>query len=274
MRSRVMRVKSRYRQLVVRKPLEHEVSVFAEKIVRGYGGTKADRLKLRLLARDVLRLLKPVMSYRDLYSITGLPESVLCRYVKGSILPSFEQAVRILAKIALSVDLNYLLKDLVEQEKSPVIDLLRVLKDPYIARLLATIVMLELVGKEITKIVATAEAVLPIVSLISVEFNAPVVLVKRRSYPGVQYYSTTIMKSPKDIESLFVDRDLISKKDRLLVVADVVYTGRTLEAVLQILEKSKAEVVDVIAVLGLGRHWEERLKPYNVKVLSVVPFEL
>jgi len=269
-----MRVRSKFKKLVVRKPLEHEVSVFAEKIIKAYGGTKADRLKLRLLARDVLRLLKPVMSYRDLYSLTGLPESVLCRYVRGSILPSFEQAVKLLAKVTLSIDLNYLLKELVEQEKSPVIDLLRVLKDPYISKLLAIIVMLELVGREITKIVATAEAVLPIVSLLAIEFNAPIILVKRKSYPGVQYYSTTIMKSPKDIESLYVDRDLISKKDRLLVVADVVYTGRTLEAVLQILEKSRAEIVDVIAILGLGRLWEERLKPYNVKVLSIVPFEI
>jgi len=269
-----MRVRARLRKLVVKKPLEHEVAAFAEKIVKAYCGTKADRLKLRLLARDVLRLLKPVMSYRDLYSLTGLPESVLCRYVKGSILPSFEQAVKILAKITLSIDLNYLLKELVEQEKSPVIDLLRVLKDPYISKLLAIIVMLELVGKEITKIVATAEAVLPIASLLSIEFNAPIILVKRKSYPGIQYYSTTIMKSPKDIESLYIDRDLISKKDKLLVVADVVYTGRTLEAVLQILEKSRAEITDVIAILGLGRLWEERLKPYNVKVLSTVPFEI
>jgi adenine phosphoribosyltransferase len=269
-----MRVRARLRKLVVKKPLEHEVAAFAEKIVKAYSRTKADRLKLRLLARDVLRLLKPVMSYRDLYSLTGLPESVLCRYVKGSILPSFEQAVKILAKITLSIDLNYLLKELVEQEKSPVIDLLRVLKDPYISKLLAIIVMLELVGKEITKIVATAEAVLPIASLLSIEFNAPIILVKRKSYPGIQYYSTTIMKSPKDIESLYIDRDLISKKDKLLVVADVVYTGRTLEAVLQILEKSRAEITDVIAILGLGRLWEERLKPYNVKVLSIVLFEI
>ncbi|MFZ8783104.1 MAG: phosphoribosyltransferase family protein [Desulfurococcaceae archaeon] len=269
-----MRVRARLRKLVVKKPLEHEVAAFAEKIVKAYGGTKADRLKLRLLARDVLRLLKPVMSYRDLYSLTGLPESVLCRYVKGSILPSFEQAVKILAKITLSIDLNYLLKELVEQEKSPVVDLLRVLKDPYISKLLAIIVMLELVGKEITRIVATAEAVLPIASLLSIEFNAPIILVKRKSYPGIQYYSTTIMKSPKDIESLYIDRDLISKKDKLLVVADVVYTGRTLEAVLQILEKSRAEIIDVIAILGLGRLWEERLKPYNVKLLSIVPFEI
>ncbi len=268
-----IRVKSRMRRLIVRRPLEHEVSVLAEKIVKAYSRSKADRLKLRLLARDVLRLLKPVMSYRDLYSLTGLPESVLCRYVKGSILPSFEQAVKILAKVALSIDLNYLLKDLVEREKSPVIDLLRVLKDPYISKLLATIIMLELVGKEVTKVITTAEAVLPIATLLAIEFNAPLVLVKRRSYPGIQYYNITIMRSPKDVESLYVDKDLISRKDKLLVLADVVYTGRTLEAVLQILEKSRAEIVDIIAVMGLGKLWEERLKPYNVKVLSVVPFE-
>ncbi|MEM0001502.1 MAG: phosphoribosyltransferase [Desulfurococcaceae archaeon] len=263
------------RVLVVRRPVETEVEEFAEKLAQTHGRSKADKIKLRLLSSEVLRLIKPVLSYRDLYELTGLPESVLCRYVKGSVIPSFEHAIRILAKIALSLDLGYLLKELVEREKSPIIDLLRVLKEPYIARLLSIMILLELSDKQITKIVATAEAILPIATMLSIEFNAPVVLVKRnRSYPGIQYYSITVMKGPKDVETLYLDRDLITRKDKVFVLADVVYTGKTLESVLYMLLKSKAEIVDVVAIMGLGTAWEERLRPFNVKVLSIVPFEI
>ncbi|MEM0001089.1 MAG: phosphoribosyltransferase family protein [Desulfurococcaceae archaeon] len=268
-----MRAWSR-RVLIIRRPREREVELFAEKLVKAYGRSKADKVKMRLLASEVLRLVKPVLSYRDLYELTGLPESVLCRYVKGSIIPGFDHAVRILAKTALSLDLGYLLKDLVEREKSPIIDLLRVLKDPYIARLLSIMIMLDLVDKQITKIVATAEAVLPIATMLSTEFGAPIVLVKRKSYPGVQYYSITVMKGPKDIEILYLDRDLITRKDKVLILADVVYTGKTLESVIHMLAKSRAEVVDVVVVMGLGSAWEERLQPFKVKVLSTVPFEI
>ncbi|MEM1618331.1 MAG: phosphoribosyltransferase family protein [Desulfurococcaceae archaeon] len=262
------------RVLVVKKPLEREIDEFEKKLVKAYGRSKADKMKLRLLSSEVLRHLKPVLSYRDISLITGLPESVLCRYVKGSIIPSFEQAVKILARISLSIDLGVILKDLVEREKSPVIDLLRVLKDPYIIRLLSIIIMLELVDKTITKLVATAEAVLPIATELSMEFRAPVLLVKRKSYPGVQYFNISLMRSPKDVETLYLDKDLISRKDKVLVVADVVFTGKTLESVLQMLAKAKVEVVDCIVILGLGTRWEERLQPYKVKVLTTVPFEI
>jgi len=183
------------RVLVIRKPLEREVEEFVEKLVRVHGKSKADKMKLRLLASEVLRLIKPSLSYRDLYELTGLPESVLCRYVRGSVIPSFEHATRILARISLSVDLGHLLRDLVEHEKSPIIDLLRVLKDPYVARLLSIMIYLDLADRKITKIIATAEAVLPIATMLSIEFSAPIVLVKRnKSYPGIQYYSISVMR--------------------------------------------------------------------------------
>jgi len=262
------------RILVVKRPSEHEVKSFADKLIAAHSRSKADKMKMRLMASEVLRLLKPNLSYRDLYEITGIPESVLCRYVKGSIIPGFEQAAFILAKIALSIDLSYLLRDLVEKEKSPIIDLLRVLKDPYVARLLSMILILELTGKEVTKIVATAEAVLPLATMLSLEFNSPIILVKRKSYPGIQYYSTSFMKSPKEVETLYLDRDLISRKDKLLVLADVVYSGRTLEAVLDLISKSRAEITDIIVVLGLGDMWRDRLEDYNVKVLTIIPFTI
>ncbi|WP_048078577.1 phosphoribosyltransferase family protein [Desulfurococcus mucosus] len=262
------------RVLVVKKPSEAEVKAFAQRLMETHSRSKADRTKMRLMASEILRLLKPSLSYRDLYEITGIPESVLCRYARGSIIPSFEQAAQILSRIALSIDLSYLLRDLVEKEKSPIIDLLRVLKDPYVARLLSIILVLELTGKEVSKIIATAEAVLPLATMLSLEFNAPIILVKRKSYPGVQYYSTSFMKSPKDVETLYLDRDLLSRRDKVLVLSDVVYSGRTLEAVLELLSKSRAEITDIIVVLGLGDMWRERLEEYNVKVLTVIPFTI
>ncbi|MEM4717138.1 MAG: phosphoribosyltransferase [Desulfurococcaceae archaeon] len=263
------------RVIIVRRPLESEIEEFAQKLANAHGKTKGDRVKLRLLASEVLRLIKPVLSYRDLYELTGLPESVLCRYVKGSIIPSFEHAVKILAKISLSLDLGHLLKELVEREKSTVIDLLRVLKDPYVARLLSIMIFLELADKEITKIIATAEAVLPIATMLSTEFSAPVILVKRnKSYPGIQYYSVSVMRGPRDVDMLYLDKDLITRKDKVFVLSDVVYSGKTLEAVLYMIMKSRAEIVDVVSIMGLGTKWVDRLRPFNVKVLSIVPFEI
>jgi len=253
---------------------EDEVKELVEAITNKYGKNKYGRAKIRLLANDMLRLLKPNIHYSDLSKITGIPESVLCRYVRGSIIPSFEHAATIIARLALSIDIDYLLRSLVEEEKSNIIDLSRVLKDPYIVKLLSIIIYLKLIEKEVTKIVATAESVLPLATLLAIELAAPVVLVKRKAYPGVHYYTAIIPRSPKDTETIYIDKDLISRKDSVFVLADVVYTGRTLKSVLAILEKAKVNITDIVVVLALGEAWRKTLKEYELKVLTNIPYPL
>lgn len=257
--------------IVVRKPLESEIAQMMSNINRVYGSTKANRMKIRLLANEMLRLLKTNLSYKDLSMLTNVPESVLCRYVRGNIIPSYEQAVSILSELALSIDINHLLKELVEHEKSTLIDLSRVLKDPYIIRLLSIFLLLELVPTNVTKIVVTAESVLPLGSLLGMELGASIIPVKRRSYPGVQYYSSVVVRSPKEAETLYIDRDMLSRKDFVLILADVVYSGKTLRAVIEMLEKARVTISDIIVILGLGEMWKERLRDYPVKTLTIIP---
>ncbi len=260
------------KSIALRVPGEEEVKSMIDTIIKAYSATKYSKLKIRILANDVLRLLKPNLPYKILNKLTGIPESVLCRYVRGNIIPSFEQAANILARIALSVDLDYLLKELVEEEKSNIIDLSRVLKDPYVVRLLSIIISLKLIGRDITKIIATAEAVMPLATVLGIELNTPIVLVKRKAYPGVHYYTAIVPRSPKDTETLYIDKDLISRKDNILVLADVVYTGRTLKTILTTLERARVRISDIIVVLGLGDMWKKELKNYDIKVLTQLPY--
>lgn len=266
----MVRDKGRH-SLVLRMPEEEQVRELIGKIDRVYSVTKLSRMKVRLMASELLRLLKKHMSYRDLRKLTGIPESILCRYTRGNIIPSYEQAINILARISLAIDLNTLLKNLVLREKSTIIDLSRIMKEPYILRLLTILLSIELAGKNITKIIATSESIFPLASMLGLELGSSVVLVKKRAYPGIQYYHAIVVRSPKESEVLYIDRDLVSRRDQILVLADVVYSGRTLRAVLEILTRIRTRIVDVIAILGLGEKWRERLKEYEVKTLTLIP---
>ncbi|RLG81613.1 MAG: phosphoribosyltransferase [Thermoprotei archaeon] len=264
------------RSVVLRRPSKAIVDEFVSAINRAFSMPKLNKLKIRLLANEILRLLKPSLSYKILNELTGVPESVLCRYVRGNIVPSYEQAVKILAKVLLSIDLDYLLRKLVEEERSNIIDLSRVLKDPYVIRLLTIIISLKLSNKNITKIIATAESVMPLATMVGIEMNVPIILVKKKAYPGIQYYSGVVTRSPKDIETLYIDRDLVNRRDNMLVLADVVYTGRTLETILTMLEKARTRVESIIVVLALGELWRNRLKGYSskIEVLTHLPYPL
>ncbi len=259
-------------ELLLRQPSEEEVKELIEKLNSVYSRTKLDKMKARLMANEILRLLKPHMSYKDLNRLTGVPESILCRYVRGNIIPSYEQAINILSRISLSTDLDSLLRNLVLSEKSTIIDLSRVMKDPYIIRLLTILLSIELAGKSISKIIATSESVLPLATMLGLELNSSLVLVKRRMYPGIQYYSAIIIRGPRASETIYIDKDLINRRDQLLVLADVVYTGKTLEAVLNLLSRARAQIVDIIAILAIGDQWKRRLREYKVKTLTQIPY--
>ena len=258
--------------IAVRMPSDEEVNAMKQSLYNAFNYNRYGRLKARLLAIEMLRLFKSNLPYKILSELTNIPESVLCRYTRGAIIPSFEQAVNILAHLTLSVDINYLLRKLVEQEKSNIIDLSRVLKDPYVTRLLSVILYLELIDLDITMLVVTADYILPLASLLGLELNASIIPVKKKAYPGVNYYSAVIPRSPKDVEAIFIDKDLVNRNDKLLVLADVVYTGVTLKTVLSLLEKSRATISAIIVILGLGELWRDELKQYDVRVLTQIPF--
>ncbi len=259
-------------ELLLRTPSREEVEELISKLNSVYSRTKLDKMKARLMANEVLRLLKPHLSYKDLNKLTGVPESILCRYVRGNIIPSYEQAVNILSKISLSVDINSLLRNLVLSEKSTIIDLSRVMKDPYIIRLLTILLSIELAGRNINKIIATSESVLPLATMLGLELNSSIVLVKRRMYPGIQYYSAIVIRGPRASETIYIDKDLINRRDQLLVLADVIYTGKTMEAVLNLLSRARAAIVDIIVILAIGEQWKKRLREYKIKTLTQISY--
>ena len=53
---------------------------------------KARIMKYRISVVEILRFLKQYYSYKELSQIVGIDETTLCRYIRGSSIPSFEKA--------------------------------------------------------------------------------------------------------------------------------------------------------------------------------------
>ena len=110
-------------------------------------GEKAYTLIQRLTAIDLLRAVKRLLSYRAIENITGLPSSVLCRYVQGSTIPSIIHAERITERLLRKDIATRIVKALLltyRRIKSP---------DPYLIKYVATYFMYKLLGKYISLIV-------------------------------------------------------------------------------------------------------------------------
>jgi len=59
---------------------------------------KTSRVKIQTLAVDSLRSLKKYFTYKELSKVLQISEALLCRYVKGEVLPSVERAWHIINK--------------------------------------------------------------------------------------------------------------------------------------------------------------------------------
>lgn len=256
-----------YFPALLTKPSSQSIEKLRKRLSFWFSVDKYMSFYARLLAIEFLRLMKTRVSYGVLSQLTGIPESVLCRYVRGSIIPSFEQAINILANLSQSISINELIKKFLERERTTIIDLSRLLNDPYLLRLLSFILLLELTGKKIDKILVGRPGVLPLATTIALELNSKIVLAKNRKYPGVEYYEESIIRSMREVEILYVDKDLLSKRDNVLIMTDVVITGKTLRGLINIAERAKAEIVDIVTVIAIGNEWKKRVGR-KIKMLS------
>ena len=68
--------------------------------------TRFDELQVQIRAVEFLRLMKELYSYQQLSEITGIPITVLNRYVKGHILPSLERAEELIERLERSYNIT------------------------------------------------------------------------------------------------------------------------------------------------------------------------
>jgi adenine phosphoribosyltransferase len=60
--------------------------------------------------------------------------------------------------------------------------------------------------------------------------------------------------------SLFVPRDALRKGDCVIIVDDVIDTGETQIALTRIVQKAKAEVTGMYALVGMGSDWKSKIE--------------
>jgi len=92
-------------------------------------------MRERLLAIDILRELKRTYTYKELSRIFGLQESLLCRYVNGTTVPSEQQARELLSWTTNRDFLQKFFKDKIKIYPDSFIDTSELLHYPSLLRL-------------------------------------------------------------------------------------------------------------------------------------------
>jgi adenine phosphoribosyltransferase len=72
--------------------------------------------------------------------------------------------------------------------------------------------------------------------------------------------------------TLFIPKEAVKKRDSVLVVDDMIKSGETQEALVNLVKKSKAEISGVFSLIAVGDEWKKRLKFSNGATVEVVTY--
>ncbi|HVO85519.1 MAG TPA: phosphoribosyltransferase family protein, partial [Candidatus Eisenbacteria bacterium] len=72
--------------------------------------------------------------------------------------------------------------------------------------------------------------------------------------------------------TLYVPKEAIKKRDSVLVVDDMIKSGETQVALVNIVRKAKAEISGVFSLISVGEDWKRKLKPTGECPIEVITY--
>jgi adenine/guanine phosphoribosyltransferase-like PRPP-binding protein len=234
-------------------------------------------LKYRLMTIDLLRTAKKSYTYRELSSKTSLPVTVLSRYVKGHVLPSSSRARKIWKTLEKLVGLEEELRRRIKFDEEGYFDNTSIISDTTLLQQGAQYVFLKFAGRRITKILTAATDGIPLATIISEALGVDLVIAKKNKEIGVKdFIEETFVPGKSDmVMSFYIPRGIIKRGDSVLIVDDIIKSGETPIALINLITKSRAEVAGIYALIAVGDLWKEKISntqrfPIEV-VLNVKP---
>jgi len=229
-------------------------------------------LKFRLMTINLLKTAKKRFTYRELSSKTGLPVTVLSRYVKGHVLPSANRARRIWKTLETLVGLEGELRRRIRFDEFGYFDNTTIVFDTLLLQQAVQYAFSRFAGRRITKVLTAAVDGIPLSTLMSDALGVELVVAKKTKEVGIRDFveETFIPGDSAMIMSLYIPRGAIKKGDSVLIVDDIIKTGETQRAMINLVTKSRAEVAGVYALISVGDGWAERLRDLSDFPLEVV----
>lgn len=209
--------------------------------VAGVKGLKSDLIvrkrAVRCLASNMLSLLKKHYTYERLSKESCLPTTVLCRYVRGAVIPNYDRAIELYGK--LKPMLLECVKEAMRNNHS-------LLYSPQMLDVLSTMIVFEVAGQRVTKILAFNDAQ-PLAVATSLKIDVPfIVISEARNMNCDEWYTIEIKKG--DMWLFYhVPKIRLKKTDSLLFI-DVRHTEIKREVLKKLETEKKLPIGEKVIV--------------------------
>jgi purine operon repressor len=238
--------------------------------------THADELKLRLMTIELLRTAKYKrnITYRELASKTGLPVTVLSRYAKGHVLPNTARARQLWKVLVKLVGLETELRNRIKFDEDGYFDNTDIVGDFNILQQAANHALANFAGKRVTRVLTAAVDGIPLATMVANSLGVNLVIAKRGKEVGVKAFleETYALKDSGVTMTLYIPKEAIKKRDSVLIVDDMIKTGETQAALVNLVRKVKAEISGFFSLIAVGEEWKRKLKLSGECPIEVITY--
>ncbi|AEE93644.1 phosphoribosyltransferase [Acidianus hospitalis W1] len=214
--------------------------------------SKDKEIRNRLLAIDILRELKNSYTYKEMSEIFGIQETLICRYVNGNTVPSDVQSMEIISKVKNKEFLLKFFRNKIKVLEDGYIDSSQLLLYPNLLKLLLELYLTKLMQKDaVDKIFSIATNGVPFATIASLILDKPLLIAKKhKDSINLEYYEESLKETDSVVNNIYLRKDLIKKNDRILIVDDVIKSGKTISSSIKLLQKAGARVVGILVLVG------------------------
>ena len=238
--------------------------------------THAEELKLRLMTIELLRTAKYKrnITYRELSSKTGLPVTVLSRYAKGHVLPNTARAKQLWKVLTKIVGLERELRSRIKFNEDGYFDNTEIIGDFNILQQAANHALANMAGKRVTKVLTAAVDGIPLATMVANALGVNLVVAKKNKEVGVKAFleETYVLQGSGVTITLYVSKDAIKRRDSILIVDDMIKSGETQAALINLVRKAKAEISGVFSLIAVGDEWKKKLKLRERSPVEVITY--
>ena len=231
---------------------------------------RREKVSLQLDSVFYINAVKNVysLSFKQLSGMLNIPESTLCRYANMEVLPSAKVAESIVKVLKPMADIKNVVSKLIKVNGN-YIDLSSIVLEPMVLRLYEKHILETFSGLRVTKVLTAAVDGIPLAMAASYALNAELTIAKQYMDAGFEqhYEATYMVDSPPRKVNLYIPKPLLNKDDSVILIDDIVRSGRTMDALLSIIRQSGASIVGVSILVAASR---DVAKAIRSKVSGVV----
>lgn len=224
--------------------------------------TRVRELKYRMMITDLLKVASESHTYQELSSRLGLSPPILSRYMRGHVLPSYDRAQGLYEKLMEITNIREELKRRISFDEEGYFDNTPLVSEITWLKIMSNYAMEKFAGMRITRVLTAAVDGIPVSTLVSNLLEVDLVVAKDTKEVGINDFleQTYILKGSAIRKSLYVPRALIRKKDSVLIIDDVVRSGETVKALVDLVKEQKADVAGIYILVTVGEEWKRYLK--------------